>query len=684
MSINGFVVNNIVEKYNYPELDNINVLRSHMNDGAFSDVASVYSSALTYNIGDYVFYSGALYRCTTEIDAAEAWNAAHWTVVKVGSEIERLRNDINVDPEPISFTSSTGTIKWANGSFGTSSNGSRSATDYTDITLYSKIRYRRMGGLSSSIPANGMAFYDVEKNYISGIPNENTLPSDGYVENYEVDVPPDAVFARFTYITDTTTYGDFYVYGIRTIYEFANDIYNKNLNNKYSFDEKIEILIGGSCNKKLSPVAYSYVINSPVVGEAISISSNSSWRCKKFVPKPNTQYTISLRAGGSVQNEYYHVVAVDDSGIVLEVDKKYKDTSGETTTFTKVFGSSTAAVWVMSRTIYQSYISIIENTSVGEEYQYGFLNKLNFARYNDETTPHTLSFLLFSDIHNDQTSAKDIVDFYINYGYFISDILNGGDIVNDVGTEDISSLMDIGLSSALSVIGNHDSSTKVNDTRNWDGVGLQGCYSKFIEPYYSNWGVTLGGTGVCYYYKDYSYNLRLIALDQSHWDSTQKTWLTNILSDSKTNNKSVLILSHYIPESTTGKECNFTVYDSPNAEYSYYTLGGGDAGTIIQNYIDAGGKFTIWLAGHSHRDRIGVCNTSTGVSVRQITKASPDRTHYEYRNDVKNRSAFEIMTIDLDNSIIKFQRIGCNSDMWLRDKNGFSYDYVNQKVIGQY
>lgn len=217
MSINGFVFNNNVEKYNYPELDNINVLRAHMNDGAFSDVAPVYSSALTYSAGDYTFKDGSLYRALVDIDTPEAWNAAHWIVVKVGSELEGIKNDINVDPEPISFTSSTGTIKWANGSLGTSSNGSRSATDYTDISSYSKIRYRRMGGLSSSTPANGMAFYDAEKNYISGIPNENTLPSDGYVENYEVDVPPDAVFARFTYITDTTTYGDFYIYGVNPI-----------------------------------------------------------------------------------------------------------------------------------------------------------------------------------------------------------------------------------------------------------------------------------------------------------------------------------------------------------------------------------------------------------------------------------------------------------------------------------
>jgi len=50
-------------------------------------VAPLYSDLSTYVVGDYVIYSGVLYRCTTAIPVAESWNASHWTSVRVVSEI---------------------------------------------------------------------------------------------------------------------------------------------------------------------------------------------------------------------------------------------------------------------------------------------------------------------------------------------------------------------------------------------------------------------------------------------------------------------------------------------------------------------------------------------------------------------------------------------------------------------
>lgn len=56
------------------------------------DIASTYSSSSTYAVGDYVLYSGQLYRCTTAISTAEAWTSAKWTAVSLGDDVTDLKS----------------------------------------------------------------------------------------------------------------------------------------------------------------------------------------------------------------------------------------------------------------------------------------------------------------------------------------------------------------------------------------------------------------------------------------------------------------------------------------------------------------------------------------------------------------------------------------------------------------
>lgn len=58
------------------------------------DIASTYSSSSTYAVGDYVLYSGQLYRCTTAISTAEAWTSAKWTAVALGDDVSDLKSAI--------------------------------------------------------------------------------------------------------------------------------------------------------------------------------------------------------------------------------------------------------------------------------------------------------------------------------------------------------------------------------------------------------------------------------------------------------------------------------------------------------------------------------------------------------------------------------------------------------------
>ena len=59
------------------------------------DIASTYSSSSTYAVGDYVLYSGQLYRCTTAISTAEAWTSAKWTAVALGDDVTDLKSALN-------------------------------------------------------------------------------------------------------------------------------------------------------------------------------------------------------------------------------------------------------------------------------------------------------------------------------------------------------------------------------------------------------------------------------------------------------------------------------------------------------------------------------------------------------------------------------------------------------------
>ena len=58
-------------------------------------VASTYSASKTYAVGDYVWYDGALYRCTTAISTAESWTAAHWSRAVLGDDVTGLKSALN-------------------------------------------------------------------------------------------------------------------------------------------------------------------------------------------------------------------------------------------------------------------------------------------------------------------------------------------------------------------------------------------------------------------------------------------------------------------------------------------------------------------------------------------------------------------------------------------------------------
>lgn len=77
-------------------------------------IGDEYSSSSAYAVGDYCIYNNTLYKCTTAISTAEAWNPSHWTPTSCDTELSELKTDLgNLIKSTIleGTTSSSGAIE---------------------------------------------------------------------------------------------------------------------------------------------------------------------------------------------------------------------------------------------------------------------------------------------------------------------------------------------------------------------------------------------------------------------------------------------------------------------------------------------------------------------------------------------------------------------------------------------
>lgn len=97
-------------------------------------------------------------------------------------------------------------------------------TDYVDLTGYTSITYKRVGitTSSSAAVAGGMAFYNADKSYNSGIQAVRSQSALGYYGDYTIDIPDGAQFARFSVLPDT--YGAFELSGVSKLSDEINKI----------------------------------------------------------------------------------------------------------------------------------------------------------------------------------------------------------------------------------------------------------------------------------------------------------------------------------------------------------------------------------------------------------------------------------------------------------------------------
>lgn len=162
------------------------------------------------------------YRISISYDDYSTLTPSDLPLIPVACAIYQSEFDeINTE---LSYTYEVGKmIRHANGA--TSNSSQSNATNYVDIGGYEKIRYARVKTTQTAAPAAGMAFYDESKTYISGLVSAYNQDANGYYD-CELDVPPNAKYARFTFYQDTTL-GTFHVYGVEGINTAISNIEEK-------------------------------------------------------------------------------------------------------------------------------------------------------------------------------------------------------------------------------------------------------------------------------------------------------------------------------------------------------------------------------------------------------------------------------------------------------------------------
>ena len=327
------------------------------------------------------------------------------------------------------------------------------------------------------------------------------------------------------------------------------------------------------------------------------------------------------------------------------------------------------------------------------------LNKPGRVTYDNGGTFVSLTkpFLIvhFSDIHADSVNLSRIKDFYTHYSTYITDVIHTGDSLLQKLSDDYTFWHTSGADSFLNVTGNHDVSV------NTGGMDLSApqtdVYNKIFKPYISLWNVTQPANaeteGLMYYYKDYATEkVRLIVVDMFHLDSAQKTWFQDRLDECLVNGYTIIAAAHFGLWDTDAIDCSFNTCDLRAGVNPDYRDANEPLATMIDTYINDGGLFACWIAGHTHADwfRISslhprqVCiNVTTSKNAGSIGDFSVGEYCSDDRriNGEKSQDAFNIFSVDTSTHCLRVLRIGSDKDRMGRSRHILVYDYSSMKVI---
>ena len=325
-----------------------------------------------------------------------------------------------------------------------------------------------------------------------------------------------------------------------------------------------------------------------------------------------------------------------------------------------------------------------------------YINTESFCDRKNVEQNSLKTFVFFSDIHGASVDMNRIVEFANNVGD-VTAVINGGDTVQSFVTDNIdwyNTAIDGCTTDVIMAVGNHDVWTA-----NYVMADQVTVYNKFIAPMISKVSgivqpIDAASNGLCYFYKDYN-DIRMIVLSamtysdsDMQWTAEQLAWFVSVLADAKNNNKSVICVNH-APFSKSTAVIDYTL--PLNSWQKYQSWSSMDnisvnsqAVSAVNDFINNGGKFICWLAGHEHRDFIMTNSVFSGQFLIDIASEKYNLRHDGVNaasTDERNNDCLDYIGIDTTNSIIKVWRVGYQKEANLKLRNRFVYEYAKKKVI---
>ena len=341
------------------------------------------------------------------------------------------------------------------------------------------------------------------------------------------------------------------------------------------------------------------------------------------------------------------------------------------------------------------------------------------GRYTAGLTPFTL--LHFSDLHSDKVNLKRLVEYKEHYAEYIDDAILTGDNIRNKFGDSFDFWAEAGAEDILLSTGNHEYYNGESSAYYTQITPLQ-VYNKFFAPYYENWGTVVFPTdaeteGYNYYYKDYTAKkIRLIVLDNmanmsGNRTNVQATWLATVLESARTAGLHVICAIHI------GSTIETRFVNPFTSDHAYFNSdGGANAGTYaefytlreaVKTFIDNGGNFVAWIAGHRHVDTIAVLTDDVRQGSIHIATASggefssnagghgdtdstnnghswwiiPKGDDCDRTDNTKQQDCFNIYSVDTEKQLLRIFRVGSDIDRNGRHKGSLLYDYANRQVL---
>ena len=207
-----------------------------------------------------------------------------------------------------------------------------------------------------------------------------------------------------------------------------------------------------------------------------------------------------------------------------------------------------------------------------------------------------------------------------------------------------------------------------------------------------------------YYYKDYN-SVRIVILYTTYDQTEQLSWLTDVLTDAKTNSKHVILVNHPPHDNNYAT----MIYSTPQAYADAHvntfhsaqgtlwggTPFGGDTDIpaayllAVKSFEDAGGNFICWLTGHTHQDCFyDVTDHDTYGYQQMFNSASCAHKHswhdlYKEAN-TKSWDCINYITVDTTKKMLNIMRVGADVDTLGRGRHLLTYNYETHTIISNY